>query len=102
MNWLDAEQPWFFAVGFFKPHLPFAAPLEYFELYDPYEIPEPEDTDIPESPSSWHGSGEMMGNYGQHPGDPNEDRGYARQLRHAYAAATSYADAQVGLVLNQA
>ncbi len=97
----ESEQPWFFAVGFFKPHLPFAAPLKYFELYDPYDIPEPEDTYIPESPSSWHGSGEMMGNYGQHPGDPNEDREYARQLRHAYAAATTYVDVQVGRVLNK-
>jgi iduronate 2-sulfatase len=97
----DSEHPWFFAVGFFKPHLPFAAPLEYFNLYDPYDIPEPQDTEIPEAPSSWHGSGEMMNNYGRHPGDPNEDRGYARQLRHAYAAATSYVDAQVGRVLDQ-
>ncbi len=97
----DSDQPWFFAVGFFKPHLPFAAPLSYFELYDPYDIPEPEDTEIPEPPSSWHGSGEMMNNYGRHPGDPNEDREYASQLRHAYAAATTYADAQIGRVLDK-
>ncbi len=97
----EETDPWFFAVGFFKPHLPFAAPKKYFDQYDPYEIPEPRDTEIPPSPSSWHGSGEMMGNYGQHPGDPNEDREYARTLRHAYAAATSYVDVQVGRVLEQ-
>lgn len=96
-----SDNPWFFAVGFFKPHLPFAAPQRYFDLYDPHDIPEPEDSEIPPSPSSWHSSGEMMNNYGQHPGDPNEDRDYARQLRHAYAAATSYVDAQVGRVLDQ-
>jgi len=95
------DEPWFFAVGFFKPHLPFAAPLKYFELYDPNEIPEPDDVVIQPSPSSWHGSGEMMNNYGQHPGDPNTDRAYARQLRHAYAAATTYVDAQIGKVLDE-
>ncbi len=97
----ENSDPWFFAVGFFKPHLPFAAPQRYFDMYNPGDIPEPEVTDIPLSPSSWHGSGEMMNNYGQHPGDPNEDRTYARQLRHAYAAATSYVDAQVGRVLDK-
>jgi iduronate 2-sulfatase len=97
----SGEEPWFFAVGFFKPHLPFAAPQKYFDLYDPYDIPEPDDTEIPSAPSSWHGSGELMNNYGRHPGDPNTDRSYARQLRHAYAAATTYVDAQVGKVLDE-
>ncbi len=94
------EDPWFFAVGFFKPHLPFAAPQSYFDLYDPEDIPDPDDTDRHPSPSSWHGSGEMMNNYGQHPDDPRQDLDYARQLRHAYAAATSYVDAQAGRLLD--
>jgi iduronate 2-sulfatase len=96
-----SDEPWFFAVGFFKPHLPFAAPLHYFELYDADDIPEPGDVEIKPSPSSWHGSGEMMNNYGQHQGDPNENRAYARQLRHAYAAATTYVDAQIGKVMDE-
>lgn len=95
----ESDSPWFFAVGFFKPHLPFAAPKSYFDLYDPETIPIPEDTARHPSPSSWHGSGEMMGNYGQHPGHPNSNKAYAKQLRHGYAAATSYVDAQVGKVL---
>ena len=41
-----------------------------------------------------------MGNYGRHPGNPQTDEAYARQLRLAYAAATTYVDAQVGKVLN--
>lgn len=100
MNGLsESEEPWFFAVGFFKPHLPFAAPKPYFDLYDPDELPVPEDTAKHPPPSSWHASGEMMGNYGQHPANPRSDEAYAKQLRHAYAAATSYVDAQVGKVL---
>ena len=97
----EAANPWFFAVGFFKPHLPFAAPDKYFNLYDPYDIPELHHTEPPPSISSWHGSGELMNNYGAHPANPNEDSSYARQLRHAYAASTSYMDAQVGRVLDQ-
>ncbi|TVQ73696.1 MAG: iduronate-2-sulfatase [Balneolaceae bacterium] len=97
---MDANEPWFFGVGFFKPHLPFAAPKKYFDMYDPHDIPVPEDTVRHPAPSSWHASGEMMNNYGQHPGNPQTDEAYARQLRLAYAAATTYVDAQVGKVLD--
>ena len=53
----EDSDPWFFAVGFFKPHLPFAAPKSYFDMYNPGDITDPEDTDISPSPSGWHGSG---------------------------------------------
>ncbi len=96
-----SEQSWFFAVGFFKPHLPFAAPKKYYEMNDPDLIPEPHDTDRHAAPSSWHPSNELSVNYGGHPDHPNDDPAYARQLRHAYAAATSYVDAQVGRVLEK-
>ncbi len=32
------DKPWFLALGFKKPHLPFVAPKRYFDLYDPAEI----------------------------------------------------------------
>jgi iduronate 2-sulfatase len=94
------DQPWFFATGFFKPHLPFAAPRKWFEAHDPTGISGPPDPRRHPAPSSWHGSGEALHNYGEHRGrDPREDEGYARELRHAYAAAISFMDAQVGRVL---
>ncbi len=91
--------PWMFAVGFFKPHLPFAAPKRWFDLHDPATLPIPADTARAPAPSSWHPSAELLTNYGQHPGDPSADAAYARQLRHGYAAAVSYVDAQVGRLL---
>lgn len=35
-------QPFFLAVGFRKPHLPFSAPKKYWDLYDRAKIPLPE------------------------------------------------------------
>lgn len=94
-----SEQPWFFAVGFFKPHLPFAAPKRYFDLHDPAEIPEPIPAGRPSKPSGWHRSGEFRGNYGHDGRDPAKNPAYAAEIRRAYAAAVSYVDAQVGRTL---
>jgi len=95
----SSDGPWMLAVGFFKPHLPFAAPKRWFDLHDPAAQPVPADTARAPAPSSWHPSSELMNNYGQHPGNPSVDAAYARQLRHGYAAAVSYVDAQVGRLL---
>ena len=35
----SSENPFFLAVGFKRPHLPFSAPKKYFNLYNPNKIP---------------------------------------------------------------
>jgi iduronate 2-sulfatase len=94
------DRPWFFGVGFFKPHLPFAAPKKWHDLHAA-GVPDlkPEAAAKPLWPSGWHGSGEFRGNYGHAGRDPGSDAEYARLLRRAYAASVSYVDAQVGRVL---
>ncbi len=101
------DRRFFLAVGFFKPHLPFTAPKPYWDLYDPAEIdlsPNP-DAPVGTNPASLHNSGEMFGNYGQHADEgaagKRIDDTYARTLRHAYRAAVSYVDAQIGKVLDE-
>jgi iduronate 2-sulfatase len=37
-DYKNGEQPFFMAVGFHKPHLPFNAPKKYWDLYDVNEI----------------------------------------------------------------
>lgn len=94
-----SDQPWFFAVGFFKPHLPFNAPKRWFDLHTA-EIPAPPNPNQPAWPSSWHNSGEFRNNYGHAGRDPAKDPAYAAELRRAYSASVSYVDAQVGRVLD--
>lgn len=98
-NLAAQEKPWFFAVGFFKPHLPFAAPKRWFDLYRDVDFPAPRAATRPDGISGWHASGEFRGNYGHAGQDPENDPDYALLMRRAYAAATSYMDAQVGRVL---
>jgi iduronate 2-sulfatase len=98
---VGSDRPWFFGVGFFKPHLPFAAPLRWHELHAA-GVPDlaPEVAAKPTWTSGWHGSGEFRGNYGHADGlDPEKNADYARLIRRSYAASISYMDAQVGRVL---
>lgn len=98
----STDEPWFFAVGFFKPHLPFAAPKKWFDLHEPSTIPPLSAAAAakPAWPSVPHGSGEFRGNYGHEGRNPSTDPAYAQLLRQAYAACVSYTDAQVGRVLD--
>lgn len=100
----ERAEPFFLAVGFFKPHLPFNAPQKYWDLYDEAQLPITNAHDIPENThnASLHGSGEFNGYLkgDEKAGLDHElSPAYARKLRHAYFAATSYVDAQIGKVL---
>ena len=47
--------PFFLAVGFQKPHLPFVAPKKYWDLYDPDKIPSVQVPDRPEGAPAFEG-----------------------------------------------
>ncbi len=100
------DQPFFLGVGFFKPHLPFNSPAKYWDMYDESELPLSPNPYIPENvnKASLHNSGEFNGyKLGDEEASlegPVSDE-YARKLRHAYFAAVSYSDAQVGKLLSE-
>jgi len=93
------NQPFFLAVGIMKPHLPFACPKSYRDIYDGVELPMIPHPNKPSGLSTWHGSREFFGNYNQDGKDPRKDFKYADEMRRSYAACVSYADAQVGKLL---
>src|SRR5690606_18293144 len=45
---IQADQPFFLAVGFARPHLPFSVPQRYWDLYDEHTFPLPGRTVRPE------------------------------------------------------
>ena len=100
---LSAEKkPFFLAVGFRKPHLPFCAPKRYWELYEREEIPLPEfarhPVDAPElAVRSWK---ELEG-YTDIPTGEQLTEQQTRKLRHGYYACVSYVDALVGRLLDR-
>lgn len=92
------DQPFFLAVGFWKPHAQFNAPKRYWDLYSREQLP-PLDgrrpTGAPEI--AFHPSTEVLGPVdGQQTPTPEQ----AAEMRHGYFANISYMDAQVGKVLD--
>ncbi|XOV94531.1 MAG: sulfatase [Bacteroidota bacterium] len=94
----EGENPFFLAIGIIKPHLPFGAPKSYFDQYDGLELPPIAHPEKPEGTTTWHKSGEFM-KYNRWGRDPNEDSLFADEVRRHYAACVSYADAQVGKIM---
>ena len=97
------EQQFFLAVGFYKPHLPLEAPRKYFELYDTQDFDLPASSIPPkDAPARALTNWSAIRNYQDLPSgrEPLSDAKTLELIR-AYAAATSYIDAQIGRVLDQ-
>ncbi|MHC4110084.1 MAG: sulfatase-like hydrolase/transferase [Planctomycetota bacterium] len=98
----DMDKPFFLALGFFKPHLPFNAPKRYWDLYKREKI------DLADNPfrpkgapdAALHNWGELRSYVGIPPKGPLSDE-LARTLIHGYYACVSYTDAQIGRVLTE-
>ncbi len=99
------DQPFFFAVGYYRPHLPFNAPKKYWDMYDRNRIPLPENPDLPEAipEMAINNLRELRGYTDfkdlQHPTEGTLEEDRTRLLRHGYLASVSYVDAQVGKLM---
>jgi iduronate 2-sulfatase len=88
------DRPFFLAVGFFRPHTPYVSPRPYFELYPEKEMPvvqgvKDDQADLP-APA--------LGSYKREQDKLTDE--LRRQALQAYYASISFADAQVGRVVD--
>ena len=105
------NQPFFLAVGFLKPHLPFVAPKKYWDLYNREKMPLAEYQEKVKNgvDIAYHSASEIRA-YSDIPAllefTDQKDVGITlplekqKELIHGYHAAVSYTDAQVGILLN--
>ncbi len=102
----EMEKPFYLGLGYFRPHLPFAVPKKYWDMYDPDEIPLATNSEIPEGAPLWtmNSMYELRHYDGfshiRHPTSSyrmSEDT--SRILKHGYYASVSYVDALLGDLL---
>jgi len=96
------EQPFFLAVGFANPHVPWVSPKKYWDLYRREDIPLPENNYAPRNaPAFAAQSGSDFYWYGNVPKDRKILPAFGRECLHGYLAAISYVDAGVGRLLDE-
>ncbi|XP_019939410.1 iduronate 2-sulfatase [Paralichthys olivaceus] len=106
-SWANDDVPFFLAVGFHKPHIPFRIPREYLSLYPLEEMTLAPDPSVPKllPPVAYNPWTDVRKRddvqklnisfpYGPIPKD------FQLRLRQHYYAAVSYMDAQVGRLLS--
>lgn len=95
----NPAQPFFFAVGFANPHVPWISPKKYWDLYDRSKFTLATNTFLPKgAPDFAATSGADFRWYAGVPeGELPEP--FARECLHGYYAAISYVDAQVGRLM---
>lgn len=97
-----SAEPFFMAIGFVKPHLPFCAPKKYWDLYDPDTLPLAQ---VPEPPAGAPAFAPQYGGevrqYRDVPEKGALDGQMQRKFVHGYYAAMSYMDAQMGKVIGE-
>jgi len=97
----EKQQPFFLAVGFARPHLPFVAPKKYWDLYDADTLPVADSSAPPKNAPKFapQFGGELRA-YHDMPKSGPIPKDTARKLVHGYYASVSYMDAQVGRLLD--
>ena len=90
------DQPFFLAIGFHRPHLPWQAPRKYFDLFplEKITLPDVKADDLADLPKE----GVRMAKAGEFAAI--RDLNKWRECVRAYRACIAFTDAQVGRVLD--
>jgi arylsulfatase A-like enzyme len=99
------NQPFFMALGYYRPHLPFVAPKKYWDLYDRDKLSLASNPYLPkDSPAmAMNAAYELTAcydlEYVKHPAVSQLSEDTARLLKHGYYASVSYVDACFGKLI---
>lgn len=100
------NQPFYLAVGYYRPHLPFVAPKKYWDLYKRDKLSLAKNPFLPKNSPvmSINSAYELTACYDlewiKHPSVFQLPEETARLLKHGYYASVSYVDACFGKLTN--
>ena len=95
----EREEPFFLAVGFLRPHLPFNAPKKYWDRYDPDRLTLPEFRSLPRKSPPWSVNQGIVKNYHNMPPFEELDEAFLQRYLQGYLACISYVDACFGRLI---
>ena len=101
----EKDEPFFLALGYYRPHLPFVAPTKYWDLYDRETLPLADNQFLPKNSPvmAMNSMYELRGCYDlefvKHPSKFQLDESESRRLKHGYYASVSYVDACFGKLM---
>ena len=95
----DQQEPFFLAVGFLRPHLPFNAPKKYWDLYNPNKLSLPAFRKPPLNAPPWSFNKGIVKNYYNMPTIEQADTAFLQKYTQAYLACISYVDACFGRLM---
>ncbi len=97
----DHEKPFFLAVGFVRPHVPYTAPKEFFDLYDleKIKIPDVPDNEMADIPLMGKSIAFGTIKTGDHYAVVNLSDSYWKELVYGYLACVSFVDHELGKVM---
>ena len=97
----DHDKPFFMAVGFVRPHVPYTAPKAYFDLYnlDAIKIPKVPTDEMADIPAMGKSIAFGTIQTGDHHAVVNLSDSYWKELVYGYLACVSFVDDQLGKVL---
>ncbi|MEO1529934.1 MAG: sulfatase, partial [Planctomycetota bacterium] len=101
----EKDEPFFLALGYYRPHLPFVAPKKYWDLYDRESLSLADNPFLPKNSPvmAMNSMYELRGCYDlefvKHPSEFTLDEPTARRLKHGYFASVSFVDACFGKLL---
>lgn len=96
------DDPLFLSLGIYRPHVPWVVPQEYFDLYplDEVQLPKHRTDDLDDLPERFHLLAHLEAKFGKGYHQMLEEKGFDKQFVRAYLACVTFADEQVGRILD--
>lgn len=99
----NSGKPFFMAVGFARPHLPFCVPKKYWDMYNPQNLPMPQFVKTPDGAPAYAALSKKGGEVERYSPIPAGQTilpdSVTRKLIHGYYASMTYMDAQLGRII---
>ena len=98
----SADGPLFLSLGIYRPHVPWVVPQEYFDRYplDEVQFPERRADDLDDLPERFRLLAHLEAKFGPGYNEMLAEKGYDRQFVRAYLACVTFADEQLGRLLD--